>query len=61
MSQKAFLRPAWAQEFEGWPNDFDDRPNEGWAHEWPKLRRMSLKGVSIRHQISTGMTLDKSL
>ena len=25
--QKAFLQPAWAQEFESWPiNSFDDRP-----------------------------------
>ena len=59
-SQKAFLWPARAQEFEGWPNSFDGRPNEGWARERPKLRRTSLKGFSIRHQISTGQTLDES-
>ena len=53
--QKAFLRPAWAQEFEGWPNSFNGCPNKGWAHERPKLRRTSLKGVSIHDQISTGL------
>ena len=58
--QKAFLRPASAQEFEGWPNSFDGRPNKGWSCERPKLKRTSLKGVSIRDQISTGLTLGES-
>ena len=58
--QKAFLRPAWAQEFEGWPNSFDGRPNEGWARERPKLRRTSLKEVSICDRVSTGLTMDES-
>ena len=58
--QKTFLRPAWAQNFEGWPNSFDGRPNEGWAHEWPKLRRTSLNEVLIRKQVSTELTLDES-
>ena len=61
MGQKAFLWPAWAQEFEGWPNNFNGRPNEGWAREWPKLRRTNLKGVSIRNQVSIGLTLDESM
>ena len=60
MGQEAFLWPALAQEFEGWPNSFYGRPNEGWAREWPKLRRTSLKGVLIRDQISIGLTLDES-
>ena len=57
--QKAFLWLAWVQEIEGWPNSFNGRPNEGWAYERPKLRRTSLKGVSIRDQISTRLTLDE--
>ena len=58
--REAFLQPIRAQEFEGWPNSFDGRPNEGWAHERPKLRRASLKGVSIRDRVSIGLTLDES-
>ena len=58
--QKAFLRPAWAWEFKGWPNSFDGRPDEGWAHERPELRHTSLKGASIRNQLPTGLTLDES-
>ena len=38
-----FLRPARAQEFEGWPNSFDGRPKEGWARKRPELRHMNLK------------------
>ena len=58
--QEAFLRPDQAQEFEGWPNSFNGRPNEGWARERPKLRCTSLKGVSIHNRVSTGLTLDES-
>ena len=54
--QKAFLWPAWAQEFKGWPNSFDGRPNKGWAHERPELRRTSLKGASIHNRVPTGLT-----
>ena len=60
MGQEAFLRPTRAQEFEGWPNKFDGRPNDGWACKRPKLRRTSLKEVSIRNRVSTGLTLDES-
>ena len=58
--QKAFFWPAWAPKSKGRPNSLDGRPNEGWAREWPKLRRTSLEGVSICKQISTGLTLDES-
>ena len=61
MGQKAFLQPAWAQEFKGQPNSLNGYPNEGWAHERPKLRHTSLKGTSMRNQVPTGLTLDEIL
>ena len=44
MGQKAFLRLAWAQEFKGWPNSFDDRPNEGWTREMAKTQEHEPQG-----------------
>jgi len=41
--QQPFLWPTWALEFEGWPNSFDGRPNEGRARERPELRHTNLK------------------